>query len=99
MRRTFSKPYVSSRRSHAQIAAALELVAAEATVVVPTVVVAGMATHPEVDLVLAVAVSARADYRVTGDRQLRRLSTYGGVRILSPREFLHLLESEGAEES
>ena len=83
--------------SPAQIAAAVQLVAAEATVVVPTVTVAGVATHPEDDRVLAAAASARADYLVTGDRQLRRLGGYEGVRILSPREFLDLLEREGGE--
>ena len=44
---------------------------------------------------LAVAVGAGVDYLVTGDRQLRRLGSYQGVRILSPREFLDVVASEG----
>jgi putative PIN family toxin of toxin-antitoxin system len=96
--RTFAKPYYTARRSRAQIAAAVQLVSAEATVVVPTVVVSGVATHPEDDRVLAAAVSARVDYLVTGDRQLRRLGSYRGVRILSPREFLDVLELAEGEE-
>jgi hypothetical protein len=48
--------------------------------------------------VLAAAVSADADYLVTGDRQLQRLGTYEGVRIVSPRDFLALLDADAAQE-
>lgn len=54
-----------------------------------------MATHPEDDLVLATAVSAQADYLITGDAMLRKLRTYEGVSIVSPREFLDVLEVDG----
>lgn len=37
--------------------------------------VTGIATHPEDDLILATAVSAGADYLVTGDRQLQVLGS------------------------
>lgn len=53
----------------------------------------GVATHPEDDLILATADSAGADYLVTGDRQLQRIGTYKGVRIVNPRHFLDVLES------
>ena len=58
-----------------------------------TVEVQGVATHPEDDLILATAVSAGADYLVTGDRQLQALGTYRGVRIVSPRQFLTVLQA------
>ena len=65
------------------------------TVITPLgVPVQGVATHPEDDLVLATAVSASADYLVTGDAQLQKLGAYEGVKIVSPREFLSLLEEE-----
>jgi predicted nucleic acid-binding protein len=54
--------------------------------------VTGVASHPEDDPILATAVSASADYLVTGDRQLQRLGSYRGVSIVSPREFLDLLD-------
>ena len=60
-----------------------------------TEVVQGVATHPEDDLVLATALSAQADYLVTGDRQLLKLEIYRGVRIVSPRAFREILESAG----
>jgi putative PIN family toxin of toxin-antitoxin system len=56
-----------------------------------TVSVSGVASHPEDDLILATAVSARADYLVTGDRQLLALQSFQGVQIVSPREFLAVL--------
>jgi predicted nucleic acid-binding protein len=62
-----------------------------------TVVVAGIATHPEDDLVLAAAVSAGADYLVTGDKQLLRIGRYEGVTIVSPRDFLTLLDKQEDE--
>ena len=52
-----------------------------------SVTVQGVATHPEDDLILATAVSARADYLVTGDRQLLALGEYQGVQIVTPRTF------------
>jgi predicted nucleic acid-binding protein len=58
------------------------------------VTVTGVATHPEDDLVLAAAVSAGADYLVTGDRKLQALDTFEGVRILSPRQFLDMIEAQ-----
>ena len=59
-----------------------------------TAEVHGVATHPEDDLILATAVSAKADYLVTGDKKLRELGSYQGVSIVSPREFLDILESQ-----
>jgi putative PIN family toxin of toxin-antitoxin system len=61
-------------------------------VLVPiTATVRGVATHPEDDLILATAVSAQANYLVTGDRQLLALGQYEGVRIVTPRDFAAIL--------
>jgi uncharacterized protein len=57
-----------------------------------TVSVHGDATHPEDDLILATALSARANYLVTGDRQLQALNTYHGVQVVSPRQFVTILD-------
>ncbi|MGE3270822.1 MAG: putative toxin-antitoxin system toxin component, PIN family [Chloroflexota bacterium] len=61
-----------------------------------TVAVHGAASHPEDDLILATALSARADYLVTGDRQLQALGSYQGVQIVSPRTFLGVLDGPDA---
>lgn len=59
-----------------------------------TVQIHGVATHPEDDVILATVLSAGADYLVTGDRQLQKLENYQGVRIVSPRDFLLILQAE-----
>lgn len=95
LERTLTKLYYRSRRSPSQIAAVVSLVASEATIVVPTVNISGVTTHPEDDLVLAVAVSANVGYLVTGDKPLHRLGAYQHIHILSPRAVLDLLEFTG----
>ena len=57
-----------------------------------TASVRGVASHPEDDLILATALSARADYLVTGDRQLQALRSYEGIQVVSPREFAAILD-------
>lgn len=59
-----------------------------------TVLVHGVATHPEDDRVLETAISAGADYLVTGDAALLRLGHYQSVALISPRHFAELLERE-----
>lgn len=89
--RTLHKPYFRRRLREAQLTAVLRLLREEAVVQALTVTVAGIATHPEDDCILATALSGHADYLVTGDRKLQDLEEYQGVRILSPRQFLALL--------
>lgn len=86
------EPYFRRRLSAVEAAEAVTSLRADASIVALTVPVSGVATHPEDDLVLATAVSARADYWVTGDQPLRRkVPAYQGVPLVSPREFLSLL--------
>jgi uncharacterized protein len=94
LERTLSSPYFDRFLSADDRLAALEALRVDATVVPVTVEVTGVATHPEDDLVLATAVSGRVDYLVTLDRQLLRLGVYEGVRIVSTREFLTILQAE-----
>jgi predicted nucleic acid-binding protein len=48
-------------------------------------------------LILATAVSGGADYLVTGDKQLLKLGSFEGVRIVDSRAFLEILDREAAE--
>ena len=51
-----------------------------------------VADDPKDDPIVATAVAAAAEYLVTGDRaHLLPLRAYGGVRIVSPREFVAVL--------
>ena len=95
--RTLGKPYFRRKLAPDQIEAAEFLVASEGAIVEPTITVSGVATHPEDDLVLAVAISAGVDFLVTGDKALQRLGAYQGVQMLSPRQFLDVLEVSNDE--
>lgn len=57
--------------------------------------VAGVASHPEDDLILATAVGGRAGFLVTGDKQLLRLGSFRGVTIITPRDVLDRLGEPG----
>ncbi len=94
VRRALQKPYFTERRSIQLIEATLEIIQQRALMAALTVSVSGIATHPEDDLVLATAVSASADVLVSGDRQLLKLGSFEGVRILSPRDFLQFLDEQ-----
>jgi uncharacterized protein len=90
--RTLQKPYFRQRLSVEQIARATQLLARRATLTPLTVQVSGVAAHPEDDLVLSTALSANADYLVTGDGALQRLGLYQSLTILSPAAFLAVLQ-------
>ena len=44
------------------------------------------------DVVLATALAGKADVIVTGDDDLPALKAFRGIRILSPRRFLEVLD-------
>jgi putative PIN family toxin of toxin-antitoxin system len=90
--RALQKPYFQRRMTPQQIAAGMQAVRRQADIIVITAHVQDVATHREDDLVLATAVSADANYLVTGDKDLLALGSYQGVTIVSPRQFLHLLD-------
>jgi len=49
---------------------------------------------PADDKFISVAVEAEADYIISGDRHLKDLNSYRGIRILSPNEFIRMLDAE-----
>ena len=92
--RTLHEPYFQQRLTPELAARIDALIQRRARLTVVTVQVLGVATHPEDDQVLATAVSARVQYLVTGDAQLQKLGAYEGVAIVSPRQFLAILEAD-----
>ena len=88
LRRTLAKPYFAQRFTTEEIERALYLMRHRSRYVHALADVRDVATTPEDDLILATAVADQAPFLVTGDRQLRNLVEYQGVRILGPREFL-----------
>src|SRR3954468_7962192 len=90
--RTLQKPYFQARLTSAEIDRFERTLMTDATHIEITVTVEGVAKHAEDDLILATAVSAQADYLITGDGPLiRAVPTYEGVRLVTPRQFLEIL--------
>jgi putative PIN family toxin of toxin-antitoxin system len=54
----------------------------------PSALANAVCRDPDDDWVLATAVAGDADAIVSGDADLLNLSSYSGIEILSPRQFL-----------
>ena len=91
LERTLEKPYFAQRLATVEIARALYLVRNQSNFVHEIGDVRGVATTPADDLIPATAVAGGASHLVTGDRQLRSLDEYQGVRIVGPRTFVDWL--------
>lgn len=65
----------------------LDLVTAGTVVVEPEELPEPVCDDPDDDKFIACAISGRARYIVSGDKQLLRLSGYQDVEILTPRQF------------
>jgi uncharacterized protein len=92
LRRTLARPYFRNQVPPEQREAFLTLLATVAEYVEIHTQVAGVATHPEDDPILATALSARVDYLVTGDRALREhVRHFHNIPLVSPAEFLNVL--------
>ena len=91
--RTFQKPYFQKRLSSKATANFIDLLQNEAFVTPIIVKVQGVATHPEDDLTIATALSAKADYLVTGDQPLINKvgNSYQEVTLTTPNDFLKIL--------
>jgi predicted nucleic acid-binding protein len=69
LRRTLQKPCFAERRTSAQRDRFLIVLERQTQTTTLIVEVNGVATHPGDDLIVSNAVSAGADYLVTGDRK------------------------------
>ncbi len=94
VRNTLRKPYFTTHLTSQEISRIQALLQFKAKQVLITESIRGSATHPEDDVVLATAVSAKADYLVTGDGPLLRKvgSPYKGVNLVTPKDFLKTLQ-------
>lgn len=93
LERTLAKPYFAARLPADLVARYVSGLKALALITPLTRTVSGVATHPEDDAILSTALSAAADYLVTGDKRLQALGAYQTVRIVSPAAFVAILQS------
>ena len=90
------KPYFKRHLTPQEISRIQALLQFQAKQVVITAEVHNVATSPEDDLVLATALSAKADFLVTGDGPLLRKigSSYQGINLVTPNDFLERLSQK-----
>lgn len=91
LERALANPYFADRLDAGGRRAYVSLVRSHALVIPETIAVGGIASHPEDDQILSVAVTGQVDYLVTGDKQLQKLGTYGGIPIIAPNTAIALL--------
>jgi uncharacterized protein len=95
LQRTLADPYFATRIRPEDRASFLIFLTRVAERTVIRQRIAGVATHPEDDPILATALAGRADYLVTGDRRLRdRVPSFQGIPLISPSEFRDVLNRE-----
>ena len=70
----------------------LEQLNEEAEIVTPAELRGRVCRDKDDDVVLATALAGKADVIVTGDDDLLVLKKFRGIEILSPRQFLELLD-------
>ena len=63
-----------------------------AQLVAPDRLPAPVCRDPDDDMVIATAIAARADVILTGGNDLLVLRRHGRIRILSPRQFVELMD-------
>jgi len=80
-----------------EIADAKRVVADAARIVQPSVQIDVIKEDPPDNRILECAVSAGADYIVTGDKDLLRLGSYDSIKILTVSDFLKLARGQGRE--
>jgi predicted nucleic acid-binding protein len=72
-----------------------DVLAESATLVFPMENAAGATTDPDDEMILECALAAEADFIVTGDKKhLLPLRQFRDIPIVSPADFLRLLEVE-----
>lgn len=87
------KPYFKRHLTPQEISRIQALLKFQAKQVLITADVQNVATSPEDDIVIATALSAKADYLVTGDGPLLKKvgSIYQSIHLVTPNNFLKIL--------
>lgn len=90
----WTRPYFAARSAEIDRALAVKLMRSTARLVETDASVSGVCDDAEDDLVLGTAVTAEAEFLVTGDNGLLGVGAYRGVRIVGAAEFLGLIREE-----
>lgn len=87
------KKYLAERITPAETVELVSILSEVAEMIPPIAeAIPAVTRDPKDDYLLAYAVIGQADYLVTGDDDLLDLEQVGKVQIVTPREFLDILE-------
>ena len=93
IRRVLEYPHLKTRIKPEEAQALLDALDADALLMEGTLSIARATTDPKDDMVVACAVEGKADYIISGDPHLIKLGRYAETRIVSPAEFVRLLDA------
>ena len=91
---TYPKLRALIRLSPEEEEALLRLLVEDAEITPGTLEVQVVTADPADDYVLACAIEGHAEYIVSGDKHLLSLREHAGIPIITPREFLRILQRE-----
>lgn len=94
IRRVLRYPRIrrASTWTDVEVTELLDLLAAYAEIPVPGTLALQVCRDPTDDKYLAAAVEGKADYIITGDKDLLSLGKYQDIAIVAPAEFLMVLQ-------
>ena len=79
---------LSKQYSQIRLGPILELIMAEAEFTADLKLPIPVCSDPEDDKFLECAIAGKADVLVSGDKNLLRVSGYGGIDVVTPRKFV-----------
>lgn len=79
---------LSSQYSGIDIGEIIDLLIAHAELIMPERLKGSVCEDPHDDKFLECAINGKAKFIISGDKHLLRVSSYQGIKILTPRQFM-----------
>lgn len=89
------RPRIAKRITQRQQDFLLETFEELSEKIVPTATVQAVREDPDDDKFLECAVSASAEYIISGDGHLLNLGEFRGIKIVSPAKFVSIMQQKG----
>lgn len=94
LQEVLKRPRIAARIDETDAAQLIELIRSQ-VIIALVEAVSAVSRDPKDDVYLACAAAVDADVLITGDQDLLVLKSHGRTRILTPAEFLSIIESHG----
>lgn len=94
LERVLEYPHLRARLQTEEREAFLEAMKKDAELVPGRLELSGVTRDPKDDMFVACAVEGKAKYIVSGDPDVTSLEEYEGIQVVTPREFVEILERQ-----